>query len=210
MGNINAGDQKITFNFLPGNYIYSIANFSADDSLIFPMGQTITIKNEDLTDKKVELHWASKGNEMTVILTGLTAAQDKALLFESDVSKQFGNTALIYNTSAPTPSNTAQNITISTDGSQNATTGNIAFNILPGDYNFTIADFSMGDSLHFPAGHKPSVLNTSFIDGKVDVHWTSVDGQDAVITLTGLTDIQDKALLFTSSFNTLFGLDTLS
>jgi hypothetical protein len=174
------------------------------------MGQKITIKNEDLTDKKVELHWASKGNEMTVILTRLTAAQDKALLFESDVSKQFGNKALIYKTSAPTPSNTAQNITISTDGSQNATIGNIAFNILAGDYNFTIADFSTGDSLHFPTGNKPSVLNTSFIDGKVDVHWTSVDGQDAVITLTGLTDIQDKALLFTSSFNTLFGSNTLS
>ena len=209
-GTTDASTTKTTFNFLTGNYTYSIANFSADDSLIFPMGQTITIKNEDLTDTKVELHWASKGNEITVVLTGLTADQDKTLLFASDINKQFGSTALTYKTTAPTSSNTAQNITVSTDGSQNATTGNIAFNILAGDYNFTIADFAEGDSLHFPTGHKPSVLNTSFTDGKLDLHWTSIDGKDAIITLTGLTDAQDKALLFTTSFDTLFGVNTLS
>jgi methionine-rich copper-binding protein CopC len=210
-GNMNAGDQKIKFNFLSGNYVYGIANFGSDDSLIFPMGQTVTIKNEDFTDHKLELHWALKGNEITVILSNLTPEQDKALLPLSNINSVFSNNAaLTYSATEPTPVNTAKAVTISADGSQNASIGNIAFTISAGDYNFTISDFSTGDSLHFPIENKPSVLNTSFTNGFAELHWTSSDGQEAIITLTGLSNQQDTGLLFPSSFNTIFGPNTLS
>jgi hypothetical protein len=209
-GSKDASSAKVAFEFLTGNYIYTISKFATGDTLKFPMGQTVTVVNDNLTDGKVELHWALKGNDVTVILSDFTATQDKALLFASDINTQFGTTALTYTTSAPVESKTVKTVTISADGSQNASTGNIAFTVLAGDYNFTIANFATGDTLHFLTGHTPSVLNESFTDGKVELHWTSPDGQDAAILLTGLTDIQDKALLFTSSFNTLFGSNTLS
>ena len=201
MGNINAGDQKINFNFLPGNYIYSIANYSADDHLVFPMGQEITIKNTNSMDGKAELHWASKGNDITVMLTELTANQDQALSSVSNV------TNLSYATSVPNEIHTTSSVNISTGGNINASTGNIAFKILAGNYSYSIANFSIGDTLNFPSA--PSVSNENSTDGIVELHWGK-DGHEIVITLTGLANDQDRALLFNSSFNTLFGQNTLT
>jgi hypothetical protein len=209
-GSKDASSAKVAFKFLTGNYSYSISKFATGDTLKFPMGQMVTVVNDNLTDGKVELHWAAKGNDVAVVLTNLTATQDAALLFASDINKQFGTTALTYATNLPVSSNTAKTVTISANGSQNASIGNIAFTVSAGNYDYTIADFTTGDTLRFPTGHTPSVLNESFIDGKIELHWVSSDGQDAAILLTGLTDTQDKALLFSSSFNSVFGANTLS
>jgi hypothetical protein len=166
------------------------------------MGQNITIKNESSTDKKAELHWASKGNEITVILTGLTAAQDKALLFDSNVAN------VSYAKSNPNEIHTPNAVIVNKQGSNNASMGDIAFKIVAGNYDYTIANFSKGDTLNFPS--RISVSNESFTDGIVELH-CGKDGQEVVITLTGLTIDQDKALLFDSSFNSLFfGANTLT
>ena len=143
-------------------------------------------------------------------MSGLTAVQDQALLFVSDMNKVFSNDNSLTNSTTIITTNTAKIVKITADGSQNASVGNIAFTITAGDYNFTISDFSTGDSLHFPIENKPSVLNTSFTDGFAELHWTSSDGQEAIITLTGLSNQQDTGLLFPSSFNNVFGPNTLS
>ncbi len=100
-------------------------------------------------------------------------------------------------------------VTINADGSKNASTGKITFDIAAGNYVFTIVDFANGDTLHFPAGQAPSVTNENLTDGKVELHWAA-DGQEVVISLTGLTVEQDKALLFDSSFNAVFGVNALN
>ena len=208
-GNRDASTAKIAFNFLAGNYLYNITKFSTGDSLKFPSGQNVTINNEKLDDGKVELNWAKKGNEITVILSNLTAEQDKLLLFESNLNQQFGNGTLTYAAVTSSSGNSPITQIINADGSQNAGLGNVAFNVVAGNYTFTIAEFASGDTLHFPSSQAPTILNENLNDGSAQLNWAD-NGQAVVILLTGLTAEQDRALLFDSSLNAVFGANTLS
>lgn len=208
-GSKDAGAAKIAFNFLAGNYLYNITKFFTGDSLKFPAGQNVTINNEKLDDGKVELNWATKGNEITVILSNLTAEQDKSLLFESSLNQQFGNGTLTYAAVTSSSGNSPITQTINADGSQNAGLGNVAFNVVAGNYTFTIAEFASGDTLHFPSSQAPTILNENLNDGSAQLNWAD-NGQAVVILLTGLTAEQDRALLFDSSLNAVFGANTLS
>lgn len=103
-------------------------------------------------------------------------------------------------------SESAVNITAA--GSSSAATGNITFNITAGNYIYNISDFAAGDKLIFPQGPTPTVENTSFTDGSVDVIYAGSSGA-ATIHLTGLPTVQDGAILGITSFNSVFGSGAL-
>jgi hypothetical protein len=98
---------------------------------------------------------------------------------------------------------------VTTTGSSSAATGNITFNITAGNYIYTINGFAAGDKLVFPQGPTPTVENTSFTDGSVDVIYVSA-GQVATIHLTGLSAVQDGAILGITSFNSVLGSGALT
>jgi hypothetical protein len=94
-------------------------------------------------------------------------------------------------------------------GSFNADTDDVCFEFVAGTYNYSIAGFSAADQLVFPRGAVPSVSNTSYTDGRVNLGW-ALGGQTIAVIITGLTTGQDAALNSTGDFNTVFGAGTVS
>jgi hypothetical protein len=109
-------------------------------------------------------------------------------------------TALALGTGISTP--------ITTAGSSDASAGEVTFNVALGNYTHTIANFAAGDKIVGPAGLIPTVSNSSFTDGNVNITYASA-GQTAVIMLTGLTVAQDGSIFSAADVNTLFGAGSL-
>ena len=108
---------------------------------------------------------------------------------------------------AVTPSTPALVVTpqaVSAAGTASASTGNMTFNFSAGTYQYTISGFSSGDSLNFPSNSTPTIINSYFTDGSVDVQWKYNDNI-VTIHLTGLASTQDNAIHDISSFNNIFG-----
>lgn len=82
------------------------------------------------------------------------------------------------------------------------------YTIAAGDYTYSIAGFGKGDKLVFPSTQTPTINNSNFTDGFVDVQW-SFGGQTVVVRLTGLTNEQDVAIYSVRSFNEYFGAESL-
>jgi hypothetical protein len=85
------------------------------------------------------------------------------------------------------------------------------FNIPTGNYNLTIAGFNTGDKLNIFSGAVLNLINdTDQTDGiQVFTATDSIKNTTATITLTGLTGSQDAALFNITSFDTVFGANTL-
>jgi hypothetical protein len=85
------------------------------------------------------------------------------------------------------------------------------FNIPTGNYNLTIAGFNTGDKLNIFSGAVLNLVNdTDQTDGtQVFTATDSIKNTTATITLTGLTASQDAALFNITSFDTVFGANTL-
>jgi hypothetical protein len=98
--------------------------------------------------------------------------------------------------------------TITASGSADASQGNVVFNFAAGNYQYTISGFNSGDSLNFPSNSTPTIINSDFNDGVVDVQWT-YNGNVTIVQLTGLTSAQDSAIFNVSSFNTVFGIGSI-
>lgn len=90
-GNTTATDaagQNYTFIFAPGSYTYTISNFAAGDVLDLPAGQAPTVFNNSWTDNSVTVRWALNGQNIDVVLTGLT--NDASLNSVADFNTAFG------------------------------------------------------------------------------------------------------------------------
>jgi|GEM_PF-1431826 len=98
-------------------------------------------------------------------------------------------------------------VSITGSGTTDAATGNLQFNVTPGDYTYTIANFASGDVLHFPAGNAPQVNNNSYTDHQIDVTYAS-GSTTTHLVLTGLTGAQEF-IGSVNSFNSTFGTGSL-
>lgn len=86
---------------------------------------------------------------------------------------------------------------------------NVTYTIAQATYTQEITNFAAGDVLDFPAGNTPTVNNTSYTDGIVDVVFANA-GTVTTIHLTGLAAATDIALNGVTDFNTLFGAGTIA
>lgn len=96
-----------------------------------------------------------------------------------------------------------------TNGSYDAGTGDIGFEMAMGDYAFTIANFATGDAIYFPAGNTPTLTNSNFTDGIVEINY-SLDAHLMTVRITGLTTQQDSAIYSLATFKTLFGENSIT
>ena len=77
-----------------------------------------------------------------------------------------------------------------------------------GVYDYSIAGFTAGDKLVFPAGSTtPTVKNISHFDGVVVIE-SSLNNQTITVTLTGQA-ANDSNLNNIADFNTVFGAGTI-
>lgn len=88
--------------------------------------------------------------------------------------------------------------------SYDASSDDIVFNFASGNYTYSISGFGAGDVLNFPIGNTPTVSNSNFSDGSVNVQWAA-NSQIITVHLTDLTAQQDAAIFGLSSFRTVFG-----
>lgn len=101
-------------------------------------------------------------------------------------------------------------VAVTAAGTDDASAADVTYTVTPGNYTYTIAGFGTGDKIDFPAETDPTVLNTDFADGVVDILWENA-GIATTIKLTGLTTTQDAGLNFIpDDFTTLFGAGTIA
>lgn len=81
---------NVTFNVAAGTYLYTITGFGAGDKIGFPTGNAPTVINNSFTDGSVIVQWAKSGNQMEIVLTGLTNTQDGTLNSVTDFNSVFG------------------------------------------------------------------------------------------------------------------------
>ena len=83
-----------TFTFAVGTYTFNISGFGPGDKLVFPVGNVTSILNPSPTDGTVtfELVRNVGGNkfDITVVLNGLTAAQDQQIVDAATFNAVFG------------------------------------------------------------------------------------------------------------------------
>jgi len=101
-------------------------------------------------------------------------------------------------------------VAVAAAGTDDASAADVTYTVTAGNYTYTIAGFGVGDKIDFPADTDPTVLNTDFADGVVDILYET-GGLSTTIKLTGLTATQDAALNFVpDDFTTLFGAGTIA
>lgn len=111
---------------------------------------------------------------------------------------------VLLNDTSLTSNTPSEKITISQTGGFDASSNDTQFDFVAGDYNYQITGFGEGDVLNLPNDVEATVKNSNFSDGSVDVQWAA-KGQVILITLTGLTTVQDGAIYSVTSFNNVFG-----
>jgi hypothetical protein len=90
----SAANADYIFNVALGNYTYSINGFGAGDKIVGPVGVTGTLVNDNFADGSATVQYAQAGQEVKIVLTGLTSAQDGALLSLSNLNTIFGSGAI--------------------------------------------------------------------------------------------------------------------
>lgn len=73
-----------------GNFNFNINGFDAGDRIVSPMGVAGTLHNSSPNDATATLQYGSGGQTVNVTLTGLTTAQDGALVGLADFNTVFG------------------------------------------------------------------------------------------------------------------------
>lgn len=121
-------------------------------------------------------------------------------------------TAASTTTTTPSVTTTTQvfpyeSFAVMGSGTSDASASNVSYVFAAGNYTYTIAGFGVGDKLTFPAGATPTVLNSSWTDGIVNIQWSSA-GQTISVVLTGL-GAYDSSLNSISNFYTVFGVGTI-
>ncbi|MDP2894728.1 MAG: hypothetical protein Q8N78_10235, partial [Sulfurimonas sp.] len=108
-----------------------------------------------------------------------------------------------------TPAATTQTVSVSADGSSDASSLASTYNFTAGTYAYTIAGFNDGDILDLPTGITPTIINTSFSDTNLTVQW-AYDGDVITINLTGIPSADDGSIYGTTSFATAFGSGSIA
>jgi len=188
------------YTVLAGNYTYTInttigSGFNGGDKLNFFPDAVLNVTNDtDQTDGNQTLTATDPATNATVTLnlTGLTSAQDAAIFNVPSLNTTFAASNFVN----------LNNI---------GAAGVDTFNIPTGNYNLTIAGFNTGDKLNIFSGAVLNLVNdTDQTDGtQVFTATDSIKNTTATITLTGLTASQDAALFNITSFDTVFGANTL-
>jgi|EndMetStandDraft_3_1072993.scaffolds.fasta_scaffold29464_2 hypothetical protein len=93
----NHANQNETYTIQLGNYTYTINGFDAlnvaqgvGDHIVSPAGVPVSLNNSSFTDGSVTLEYAQGGQVATIVITGLTNAQDAALFQPADLNTVFG------------------------------------------------------------------------------------------------------------------------
>ena len=206
-GSSDASNGDITYKFNKGTYTYTISNFGSGDKLVFPSTNLPTIINKDFTDGNVTVQWAADGKVIDVELTGLTTAQDSSILGLSSFESTFGSGCI-------SPTSISSNITEVTganDTPDDASAGAKYYLIktnLNNEYTYKIANFGSDDTIDFPDGNEPTVINTNFTDGNVTLQW-AYNGSVVKVELSGLSEQNDSKILGLTSFKETFGANSI-
>ena len=108
-----------------------------------------------------------------------------------------------------TPAPTTQTVSVSADGSSDASSLASTYNFTAGTYEYTIAGFNDGDVIDLPTGMTPTIINTSFSDTNLTVQW-AYNGDVITINLTGIPSADDGNIYGVTSFNTAFGAGSIA
>ncbi|MEI6745629.1 MAG: hypothetical protein WCL34_06685, partial [Methylococcaceae bacterium] len=100
-------------------------------------------------------------------------------------------------------------VAVAAAGNYDAKDADVNFKMTAGDYTYNIANFSKGDVIAFPEGQTPTVKNSDFTDGTVDLQYAT-QGKVLTVHLTDLTPAQDAQLYSVNSFNSVFGANTVT
>ena len=73
-----------------GTYLYEIAGFGSGDRIAGPAGVVPSLDNASFDDGRIGLWFASTGNIVTIVLTGLSATVDSALFGPDNLNTVFG------------------------------------------------------------------------------------------------------------------------
>ena len=107
-----------------------------------------------------------------------------------------------------TPTTTQAVDATSAAAALSAADADVTFAIAQATYTQEITNFAAGDVLDFPVGNNPTVNNTSFTDGAVDVQFANA-GTVTTIHLTGLDAADDVQLNGVADFDAVFGAGTI-
>jgi len=94
-------------------------------------------------------------------------------------------------------------------GTFDAAVANVGFQITMGDYLYTVSNFGLGDSIHFPASNTPTISNSNFSDGIVAIQYV-LNPNVVTIQITGLTTQQDSSIYSLQTFKNLFGENSIT
>jgi len=217
-GELDAAGDDFIFDVESDDYTQEIVNFTAGDVLNFPEDNDPTVVNTDFTDGIVDVQYAADGKVTIIQLTGLDAAIDEQLLGIESFDDVFGEGTITSGTIVvgddddddDTPEDTETvDADTAAEGALSAADADVTFEIAGGDtYTQEITDFAAGDVLDFPEDNDPTVVNTDFTDGIVDVQY-AFGGNVVTIQLTGLDAAIDQQLLGVQSFDDVFGEGTI-
>ena len=207
----DAASSNVAYTVSEGTYSATIGHFAAGDSINFNgvAAASLSIVNSNSSDGSVVITGNFGSNVVDLTLTGLSAAQDAAILGQNSFNNLFGTGSL--GSTATGSGGTSVAISASNAAAGfNASSGNVAYTIAEGTYSTTITGFGPGDSLSFFGSNTAglSVTNTSGSDGVVLI--TEVfNGQAVDVTLTGLSVALDSQVIGVNSFNNAFGAGSI-
>jgi hypothetical protein len=208
----DAASANFAYTISEGTYASAIKGFGVGDSIKFS-GQadaSLTVVNTSGTDGSVVITGTFGSNVVDLTLSGLTPAQDGAILGVNSFKSLFGTDSLVTQSLAQA---SAQSVAVSSSNASTAFSaagGNFAYSLGEGTYKTSISGFGPGDSLSF-FGSKVAnlnVVNTSGTDGVVLITG-EVGGQVVDVTLTSLVLTLDQQVLGVNSFNSVFGAGSL-
>ena len=160
--------------------------------LTFAAGATsATLKFPVLTDTVSP----EPGEGLTLALTAATGSVAK-------VSATAATSTINITDVPPQATPAAVNITAA-NNSATATAGADTFNIAAGNYAATIAGFGTGDTLVFDPNSAQAVTNDSGSDGIIKIAG-SLNNQQVVVTLTGVSATLDNQVFSLASFTKAF------
>lgn len=173
--------------------------------------QTLTVDTDSISDidglGAFTYQWKADNTDISGATSSTLTLSQNEIGKTITVAVSYTDGGSTSETLTTSPTSIVQPTTVavtSANTSYDASSDDIVFNFASGTYNYTISGFGTGDVLNFPIGNTPTVSNSNFSDGSVNVQWAA-NSQIITVNLTGLTPTQDAAIFSLSSFRTVFG-----
>ena len=201
------------FDFSTGNYTATITGFKANDVLNFFNGASISVANVSGTDGNITLTATdpATGNTVTVKLSGVALAQDASIFNLASFKSTFGSGSLIASLTSTSATSKIINESTASHPAVDGSTGGVTVNVASGNYSFTINGFKATDVIKGFFGDTLSIVNPSGADGNITINMNDpATGNQVVIQLTGIPTAIDATIFNAASFNTAFGVGSLS